>query len=152
MLTYCEPCPVYRNATFGAGPRPRKTPWARSIFHIAGLSVDSAFNAFAEPLYTRPRSREEELEFLHRQGPVVPSLVEQLAARRAEFCATLFFTYLYYPTYWGLLAAPERSVLVPTTHDEPPLRFGIYDELFGCLLRIYKNNRGMFHRLNQDSS
>jgi len=89
-----------------------------------------AFNAFAEPLYTRSRSREEEIEFLRRQGPVVPRLVEQLAARRAEFCATLFFTYLYYPTYWGLKAAPERSILIPTTHDEPPLSFSIFDELF----------------------
>jgi glycosyltransferase involved in cell wall biosynthesis len=42
----------------------------------------------------------------------------------------MFFTYLYYPTFWGLKAAPERSVLVPTTHDEPPLRFEIYREMF----------------------
>jgi glycosyltransferase involved in cell wall biosynthesis len=42
----------------------------------------------------------------------------------------VFFTYLYYPTYWGLAAVAERSALVPTTHDEPPLRFGIYREVF----------------------
>ncbi len=56
--------------------------------------------------------------------------MEALAAERARFAAVVFFTYLYYPTYAGLLAAPERSVLVPTTHDEPPLRFRIYAELF----------------------
>ena len=42
----------------------------------------------------------------------------------------MFFTYLYYPTFRGLEAAPERSLLVPTTHDEPPLRFEIYREMF----------------------
>jgi len=90
----------------------------------------AAFNAFAEPLYGRETSDEEEQLFLRRQGPYAPRLVEALAAERARFAAVVFFTYLYYPTYAGLRAAPERSVLVPTTHDEPPLRFRIYAEVF----------------------
>lgn len=90
----------------------------------------AAFNAFAEPLYARARTRDEEIEFLRRQGPVVPALVEALRAEKDRYAAVVFFTYLYYPTYWGLRAAPERSVLVPTTHDEPPLRFSIYREVF----------------------
>jgi len=90
----------------------------------------AAFNAFAEPLYGRETSDEEEQLFLRRQGPYAPRLVEALAAERARFAAVVFFTYLYYPTYAGLRAAPERSVLVPTTHDEPPLRFRVYAEVF----------------------
>jgi len=90
----------------------------------------AAFNAFAEPLYVRARTHEEEIEFLRRQGPHAPSLVEALRANKDRYAAVVFFTYLYYPTYWGLQAAPERSVLVPTTHDEPPLAFSIYREVF----------------------
>jgi glycosyltransferase involved in cell wall biosynthesis len=90
----------------------------------------AAFNAFAEPLYARARTHEEEIEFLRRQGPHAPSLVEALRAEKDRYAAVVFFTYLYYPTYWGLRAAPERSVLVPTTHDEPPLAFSIYREVF----------------------
>jgi glycosyltransferase involved in cell wall biosynthesis len=117
----------------------------------------AAFNAFAEPLYGlervegpesgqeqgqgsgngqnvgaggKTRSRADELEFLRRQGPEVPRLVEALRAEKDRFAAVVFFTYLYYPTYWGLAAAPERSALVPTTHDEPPLRFSIYRAVF----------------------
>jgi glycosyltransferase involved in cell wall biosynthesis len=90
----------------------------------------SAFNRFAEPLYGRPTTRDEELEFLRRQGPYVPRLVEALAERKGDFDAVLFFTYLYYPTVRGLEVAPERAILVPTTHDEPPLRFSIYREAF----------------------
>jgi glycosyltransferase involved in cell wall biosynthesis len=89
-----------------------------------------AFNAFAEPLYTQPHGEAEELLFLERQGPYVPALVEHLRAHAQDFDAVVFFTYLYYPTYWGLKAAPERSILVPTTHDEPPLRFGIFKDVF----------------------
>lgn len=90
----------------------------------------AAFNAFAEPLYLRATTGEEERLFLRRQGPYVPRLVEALGAERERFGAVVFFTYLYYPTYWGLKAAPDRSVLVPTTHAEPPLRFAIYAEMF----------------------
>jgi len=89
-----------------------------------------AFNVLSEPLYRGPRSHDDEIEWLRRQGPEVPALVEALAAEEDRFHAVVFFTYLYYPTYWGLKAAPRRSVLVPTTHDEPPLRFSIYDEMF----------------------
>ena len=44
-----------------------------------------AFNAFAEPLYGRPTTLEEEHAFLERQGPVVPSLVEALRQERARY-------------------------------------------------------------------
>jgi glycosyltransferase involved in cell wall biosynthesis len=90
----------------------------------------AAFNAFAEPLYRRDTGLEEEREFLRMQGPEAPELVEALRGERDRFSAFVFFTYLYYPTYWGLAAVPERAALVPTTHDEPPLRFSIYREVF----------------------
>jgi glycosyltransferase involved in cell wall biosynthesis len=88
------------------------------------------FNAFSESLYAGAHSREEELLWLRRQGPYLPMLVESLKERSSELDAILFFTYLYYPTVEGLGVAAERSILVPTAHDEPPLRFGIYDEVF----------------------
>jgi glycosyltransferase involved in cell wall biosynthesis len=108
----------------------------------------AAFNAFAERLYALAaasegigpgayvgagasrRTRADGHEFLRLQGPEVPKLVEALRAERDRFAAFVFFTYLYYPTYWGLAAVPERAALVPTAHDEPPLRFSIYRELF----------------------
>ena len=91
-----------------------------------------AFNRLSEPLYARPHSEADELVWLRRQGPYAPRLVEALEKRerKREWDAIVFFTYLYHPTYFGLRAAPDRSVLVPTAHDEPPLAFKIYDALF----------------------
>jgi glycosyltransferase involved in cell wall biosynthesis len=90
-----------------------------------------AFNRYSDELYGRSRTHDEELDWLRRQGPYAPRLVEALAADAHAYRAVVFFTYLYYPTYWGLGGpAAAHSVLVPTTHDEPPLRFGIYDEVF----------------------
>lgn len=90
----------------------------------------AVFNAFAETLYDRPHSNADEIEWLRRQGPYVPPLVEALGEEADRFAAVVFFTYLYYPTYWGLKVARERSILVPTAHDEPPLRLRLYREMF----------------------
>jgi glycosyltransferase involved in cell wall biosynthesis len=91
-----------------------------------------SFNRLSESLYGRPHTVEEELVWLKRQGPYAPGLVADLERCKDRFEAVLFFTYLYFPTYWGLKAAPERSILVPTAHDEPPLRFSIYESVFAA--------------------
>jgi glycosyltransferase involved in cell wall biosynthesis len=90
----------------------------------------AAFNRFAESIYDRPHSDDDERRFLREQGPYAPALVAALAREQDRFRAVLFFTYLYYPTVEGLRAAPSRAILVPTTHDEPPLRFRLYREVF----------------------
>jgi glycosyltransferase involved in cell wall biosynthesis len=90
----------------------------------------AAFNAFSESLYGQPHTREDELEWLRRQGPYVPELVHALGEEAERYAAVVFFTYLYYPTCLGLRAAPRRAILVPTAHDEPPLRFELYREVF----------------------
>ncbi len=101
-------------------------------FPVASERHLESFNALSARLYAGARSHAEELEWLRRQGPEVPALVEALAAEGDRFAAIVFFTYLYFPTYWGLKAAPERSILVPTAHDEPPLRFGVFREVFAA--------------------
>jgi hypothetical protein len=60
-----------------------------------------AFNRHSEPLYRRSCSREEELDWLRRQGPYVPRLVRHLESVHDDFDAVVFFTYLYYPTPYG---------------------------------------------------
>jgi len=89
-----------------------------------------SFNALSDALFDKPHTQQQELDWLARQGPEVPALVEALKAEQQRFSAIVFFTYLYYPTYWGLQAAAERSILVPTTHDEPALRLNIFREVF----------------------
>jgi glycosyltransferase involved in cell wall biosynthesis len=91
-----------------------------------------AFNRFAEGLYDRPHGDDAELEWLRLQGPDVPRLVQRLESERDRYDAVLFFTYLYFPTYWGLRAAPERAILVPTAHDEPPLRLRLMQRVFAA--------------------
>jgi len=90
----------------------------------------ASFNAFSDGVYARPGDPAREQEWLRRQGPYAPRLVAALRERHDEFTAVVFFTYLYYPTVAGLESAAGRSLLVPTAHDEPPLRLSLFREMF----------------------
>lgn len=89
-----------------------------------------AFNALAEPMYVRPTTAEDERVFLEAQGPFVPGLIDALRADAKEYEAVLFFTYLYYPSVEGIKVAGDRAVFIPTAHDEPPLRFAVFQAAF----------------------
>lgn len=89
-----------------------------------------AFNALAEPMYARATTAEDERAFLESQGPLVPSLIQALARDASRYEAVLFFTYLYYPSVEGIRVAGDRAVFIPTAHDEPPLRFSMFTNVF----------------------
>lgn len=89
-----------------------------------------AFNALAEPMYGHATTAADERRFLEAQGPFVPGLIEGLKAAVSQYEAILFFTYLYYPSVEGIRAAGSKAVFIPTAHDEPPLRFAVFKEVF----------------------
>ncbi|HLM42650.1 MAG TPA: glycosyltransferase, partial [Myxococcaceae bacterium] len=88
------------------------------------------FNALSKQVFDKPNERLREEHWVAEQGPVVPGLLEHLDAHGADYDGFVFFTYLYAPTVWGLPMVADRALLVPTAHDEPPLRFGTYADVF----------------------
>ena len=62
------------------------------------------------------------------QGPVCPGLLEHLSEDDSD--VVVFFTYLYYPTVYGLPWVANRAVLVPTAHDEDALRLPSIESVF----------------------
>jgi glycosyltransferase involved in cell wall biosynthesis len=89
-----------------------------------------AFNACSEKIYSNPHSRADEMEWLKQQGPWCPGLIEFLRRNHQQYDVLVFFTYLYAPTVLGLEIAPQRSILVPTAHDEPAIRLEIFKDVF----------------------
>ena len=90
----------------------------------------AAFDTYSEWIFSHAHSRADEMEWLKQQGPWSPALIEHLRRHQQQFDALVFFTYLYAPTVLGLEICPTRSVLVPTAHDEPAIRLGIFQEVF----------------------
>ena len=87
------------------------------------------FNDFSSWLFSHDHTDRDEIRWLNAQGPVVPDLIEYIEKHLNAYEAFIFFTYLYYPTYYGLKIARRKAVLVPTTHDEPPLRLRLFQEM-----------------------
>ena len=89
-----------------------------------------AFNTYSEWIFSNDHTRDDEVNWLEMQGPWCPALIEYLTRHHKSYDAIIFFTYLYAPTVLGLEVDPARSILVPTAHDEPAIRLGIYKEMF----------------------
>jgi glycosyltransferase involved in cell wall biosynthesis len=88
------------------------------------------FDAYTEWIVHHRHTRQDEMEWLKRQGPWAPGLLDYLERHHQQYDVMVFFTYLYAPTVLGVRVAPAKSLLVPTAHDEPALTLGIYAELF----------------------
>lgn len=68
--------------------------------------------------------------WLSMQGPYCPDLVNFVEKNKDNYDAFIFFTYLYYPTVVAMPLVGEKSIFIPTAHDEPPLYSEVYKELF----------------------
>ena len=79
----------------------------------------------------RPRNVHDEVHWVYDQGPILPEFLAFVAAHRDDYELVLFFTYLYFPTAFGLPLLADKAVFVPTANPgEAPLTFSIYRDLF----------------------
>jgi glycosyltransferase involved in cell wall biosynthesis len=91
--------------------------------------IDS-FNRYSDWIFANPHTRDDEMEWLKQQGPWCPALLDHLRRQHQQYDVLIFFTYLYATSVLGTEINPGRSVLVPTAHDEPAIKLGIFKDLF----------------------
>lgn len=99
----------------------------------------AAFNAYSDWIFHNTHTRRDEQEWLRKQGPWTPGLIEYLERHHHQYDILVFFTYLYAPTALGIRVAPQKSLLVPTAHDEPAIRLDIYKDVFAAAAGIVWN-------------
>ncbi len=98
-----------------------------------------SFNEYSDWIFNNRHSRQDEMTWLEKQGPWTPALFEYLDRNHQNYDVLIFFTYLYAPTVMGIRTAPYKSLLVPTAHDEPAIRLGIYADVFAAAAAIAWN-------------
>src|SRR6185295_10421061 len=98
-----------------------------------------SFNAYSDWIFHNKHTPQDEMEWLKQQGPWSPALIEYLERHHQTYDVIVFFTYLYATTVLGIKVAPAKSVLVPTAHDEPAIRLGLYQDVFASAAGIVWN-------------
>jgi glycosyltransferase involved in cell wall biosynthesis len=99
-------------------------------FPTAHTRAMRSFNRLSRELFLQPNDRMREEQWVAEQGPAAPDLLEHISRNARAYDGFIFFTYLYCPTVWGEPLVADRAILVPTAHDEPPLRFDLYADVF----------------------
>lgn len=73
-----------------------------------------------------PRERQE--EWFRENGPDTPALLEYLRTHGREFDLVVFWTFRYFPSFFGLPLVADRAVLVPTAEEEPAVNLDVLPE------------------------
>ena len=122
----------------------RKAPTASAASPSAGSptrgrATSHAFNRYSDWIFNNAHTREDEMEWLKQQGPWCPALLEYLERQPAAVRRAGLLHVSLRADRPRLRIAPHKSILVPTAHDEPAIRLGIYRELFSLPAGIAYN-------------
>jgi glycosyltransferase involved in cell wall biosynthesis len=129
VLTTCAKDYVTWENAFPAGPstengvRVLRFPVARQrrIKVFADLS-DEVFDGGAPP--------DRQQEWFRENGPDTPGLLDHLRAHGRDYDLVLFWTYRYFPSYFGLPLVADRAVLIPTAEEDPAIDLDVLLEFF----------------------
>jgi glycosyltransferase involved in cell wall biosynthesis len=126
--------------TCARDPNTWKNEYAEGSDRVRGVTVrrfasaqtrDMAdFTRFTEWILHNPHDAADEMEWLKKQGPWSPGLIDYLKRHYKQYEALVYYNYRYAPTVLGLQIDPRRSILVPVAHDEPPVHLSIYRDVF----------------------
>lgn len=106
------------------GPvRVRRFPVARQrrLHRFADLS---------HQVFGRRSTHEQQRAWFEENGPQTPALLDHLREHGEEYDLVLFWSYRYYPSFFGLPLVRDRAVLVPTAEEDPLVFLDILREFF----------------------
>jgi glycosyltransferase involved in cell wall biosynthesis len=75
-------------------------------------------------------SRNDELQWIHENGPVCPDLITYLKENVDQFECVIFFTFRYYLSYYGVLSVGKKAIITPFAEDDPALELSTTAEIF----------------------
>ena len=91
---------------------------------------DPKFVPLSRELEKNNEDYEKGIEFLNASGPVCNKLLDFIQKNKDDYDLFIFVGYLYWQTFFGMPLVKEKSILLPTAHDEPWIHFKIFKQVF----------------------
>jgi glycosyltransferase involved in cell wall biosynthesis len=99
-------------------------------FPVAHERDPEAFGRASAFVFGERHSVADEIDWLEREGPASPALVEHVAAQADAFDFFLFFSYRYYHAWHGIRRVAAKAILVPTAERDAALGLSVFGAIF----------------------
>lgn len=87
---------------------------------------------------------QDEIEWLESQGPYCPDLINYIVEHKNDYVFFVFFTFRYYPTFYGVQQVPNKSLIVPFAENDEAVNLSITN-------KIFNNVRGIIYCTQEES-
>lgn len=74
--------------------------------------------------------KEDYINWVLAQGPTTPDLIKYIKNNEKDYDCLIFFSYLYYPTVFGIDINPRKTIFIPLAHDEWALYMPVFKSMF----------------------
>ena len=88
------------------------------------------FRAISRRVFSGRSSNGEQEDWFRENGPLAPALLDEIQARGSAYDRVLFWSFRYFPTYFGLPLVADRAILLPTAEEDPLIRAAALEDFF----------------------
>lgn len=89
------------------------------------------FSALDSEMHHNPNIKMEQAQkWVDEMGPYCPALVEYVQQNREDYDIFIIVTYLYYTAVRTMSKIADKTIFIPTAHQEPYIHFNLYKTVF----------------------
>jgi len=90
-------------------------------FHNAKMRDMRVQEKLQETVFYQHHTIEDECRWIEAQGPYCPELIKYLRDHKDDYDFFVFFTYRYYPSFYGIEQVKNKSIIVPFAENDTAL-------------------------------
>jgi glycosyltransferase involved in cell wall biosynthesis len=99
-----------------------------------------AFGRQSDKVFQRTHSIADELEWLDREGPNSPALIDYLSKHQDDYDYCIVFSYRYAHAYHAVRAVAHKAILVPTAERDSAIGLAIFGPVFRGVRALMYNS------------
>lgn len=108
-------------------------------FRTAKIANPNRQNVIAERVFYHSHSKNDELAWIDELGPICPGLIHFISDHKDDYNWFVFFTFRYYPSYYGIQEVGEKAFIAPLAENDPALNLTTTRDIFERVRGIIYN-------------